>query len=37
MLAAVGLALCWGRYRGAAVAQLVLTGALMAWLLSPHG
>ncbi|GGY47245.1 hypothetical protein OH797_35040 [Streptomyces anulatus] len=37
VLAAVGLALCWGRYRGAAVAQFVLTGALMAWLLSPYG
>ncbi len=35
--AAVGLALCWGRYRGAAVAQFVLTAALMAWLLSPYG
>ncbi|MEU5284263.1 hypothetical protein N7925_33215 [Streptomyces sp. CA-278952] len=37
VLAAVGLALCWGRYRGAAVAQFVLTAVLMAWLLSFHG
>ena len=37
VLAAVGLALCWGRYWGAAVAQFVLTAVLMAWLLSFYG
>ncbi|WP_371622040.1 hypothetical protein OG245_03325 [Streptomyces sp. NBC_01116] len=35
--AAAGLALCRGRYRGAAVAQSVLTAALMTWLLSSYG
>ncbi|MFB8216994.1 hypothetical protein [Streptomyces anulatus] len=37
VLVAAGLALCWGRYRGAAVAQFVLTAALMAFLLSSYG
>ncbi|MER7700539.1 MULTISPECIES: hypothetical protein [unclassified Streptomyces] len=37
VLAAVGLALCWGRYWGAAVPQLALTAVLMAWLLSFDG
>ncbi|MFI7289511.1 hypothetical protein ACIBRY_23100 [Streptomyces anulatus] len=37
VLAAVVAALCWGRYWVAAVAQFVLTAALMAWLLSPYG
>ncbi|MFI0937079.1 hypothetical protein ACH4RG_35980 [Streptomyces sp. NPDC021019] len=35
--AAVGLALCWGRYWGAAAAQFVLTAVLIAWLLSFPG
>ncbi|MFH9298639.1 hypothetical protein [Streptomyces sp. NPDC017520] len=35
--AAAGLALCWGRYWGAAVAQFALTAVLMAWLLSFQG
>ncbi|MFI1932162.1 hypothetical protein [Streptomyces sp. NPDC020330] len=37
VLAAVGLALCRGRYWGAAVAQFALTAALTAWLLSFSG
>lgn len=37
VLAAVGSALCWGRYWGTAVAQYLLTAVLMAWLLSFHG
>ncbi|MFJ9113742.1 hypothetical protein [Streptomyces sp. NPDC102283] len=36
VLAAVGLALCWGRYRGAAVVQFALTASLMTWLLSSY-
>ncbi|MEU6955341.1 hypothetical protein [Streptomyces sp. NPDC045714] len=35
--AAAGLALCWGRYWGAAAAQFVLTAVVMAWLLSSYG
>ncbi|RPK80664.1 MULTISPECIES: hypothetical protein [Streptomyces] len=37
VLAAVGPALCWGRFRGAAVTRFVLTAVLMAWLLSLYG
>ncbi|MFJ6609779.1 hypothetical protein ACIQPT_05815 [Streptomyces sp. NPDC091289] len=37
VLVAVGPALYWGRFRGAAVIQLALTVVLMAWLLSPYG
>ncbi|MFJ5046158.1 hypothetical protein [Streptomyces sp. NPDC088719] len=37
VLAAAGLALYWGRYLGAAVAQFVLTAALITWLLSSYG
>ncbi|NEB41551.1 hypothetical protein [Streptomyces sp. SID14515] len=37
LLVAVGLALCWGRFRGAAVIQFALTAVLMTWLLSPYG
>ncbi|MCF3169222.1 hypothetical protein ACIG0A_30545 [Streptomyces californicus] len=37
LLAAAGLAVCWGRYWGAAVIQFALTAVLMVWLLSAYG
>ncbi|MGW8489726.1 hypothetical protein [Streptomyces sp. NPDC055886] len=37
MPAAIGLALCWGRFRAAAVAQFALTAAVMAVLSSSYG
>ncbi|SCF68330.1 hypothetical protein GA0115255_102723 [Streptomyces sp. Ncost-T6T-2b] len=37
VLAAIGLALCWGRFWAAAVAQFALTVVAMAVLSSPSG
>ncbi|OCC12863.1 hypothetical protein [Streptomyces sp. PTY087I2] len=37
VLAAIGLAVCWGRFWGAAVAQFALTAVLMAVLSSAYG